>query len=257
MIEALAIAGGLGLAFMVFGGRRRRKRIVTPPPDGPRVIIDPPPPRDGDAPAPAYGVADVAFEPDEIEIVDVQRNVVVDVPRTSRLERLAELIAQNVRNEPSFGYFYPIKTGDTLPGIVKRLFDTIGGASVEQRLHYIHCLSSGHYNAGRYGTPSTSKRFGKDLCVPGNGIGLRVAFLPRNEDALAAMARGRMPQMTVDPKTGEPIGLDAHLGVLWLLPVDEQGVRAGELPSCSAYSYHDGSSTIDPPPELLELLEAA
>lgn len=241
MIEAFAIAGGVGLALVLFGSRKRRRRV-------PPVVVDPARPH---VPAESSPATDV--EPSVTNPPAYLRNRAEPRSQT-RLERIAKLLADNVKAEPTFGFLYAVRRGDTLPGIVKAAFDRIGGASAQQRLHYIHCLSSGSYNAGRYGTPSTSKRFGAEMLAPGSGLGLRVAFLPRNEDALSAMLRGRMPTMTVDARTGEPLGEDGSYALLWMLPVNEAAVRAGDLPSCAAFNWRDGSSTIDPDPELLRLL---
>jgi hypothetical protein len=106
-----------------------------------------------------------------------------------------------------------------------------------------------------YATPSTTKTFPKEYLVPGKSIGVRVAFLPRNADAHGLLLQGIKPSMTVDPTTGASATTDAtSYGLLWLPPVDAESLASGE-PTCAPFSWGDGSSTIDPPPQLLELLE--
>lgn len=99
-----------------------------------------------------------------------------------------------------------------------------------------------------YATSSTSKKQYPDAyMVPGARLGVRVAFLPRNVDALGLLRRREMPWSTVDKRTGAPkMGGDSY-GLLWLPPVDDEF-------SCQGYTWEDGSSAIDPPPELLEEL---
>lgn len=228
MIEAAIIFGGVGLGILMLGRRRRVRRPI--------VVQDPPP---------------VIVDPPSV-IVDPVRNF---TEGPNRQERIDALLRHYVSPTPSFGRLVQVRSGQTLESLVREAFDEIGRSTLEQRIHYIHCMSSGRYNSGVYGTPSVSKKFGSELLSPGTGIGLRVAFLPRNEDALHAMSVGRMPKMTVDSRTGEPKTSDRSLGMVWMPPVYEEGIRRGELPTCAPYSHEDGSSTIDPPPELLGLLE--
>lgn len=224
MIEGALLLGGLGLGLVLLGGRRKRRRAAPPPP--PIVVNDPPPP-----------------------VVEPQRNVV------SRHQKIAELMEKWCSSKPKFGRLVQVRVGQSIEQMVHEAFDEVGKSTAAQREHYIHCMSSSNYNAETYGTPSTSKRFGTELLAPGSGLGLRVAFLPRNEDAYHAMSVGRMPKMTVDPKTGEPRTSDRALGMVWMPPVWEEGVHRGELPTCAPYSYENGDSTINPPPSLLSLLE--
>jgi hypothetical protein len=65
--------------------------------------------------------------------------------------------------------------------------------------------------------------------------------------------------MTVDARTGAPASGDADFGaygLLWLPPVSADALVVGEV-TCAPFTWTDGSSTIDPPPELLALLRSA
>lgn len=195
-------------------------------------------------------------------IVEPDRPAPPTAEELSRLQQIEALLDQFVATQPTPGYFYPVQDGDTLPAVAQAALATIGPHTAAARMSYIHCLQSGTFNLGRYGTPSTSKDFPAELLIPGKGLGVRVAFRGRNADALELMADAVMPKMTVDPISGAPrppgpSGV-AHtsLGVLWLPPVSAQSLALGE-PTCAPYSWADGSSTIDPPPELMALLEAA
>lgn len=175
-----------------------------------------------------------------------------------RLQRIAHLLERFVADDPAPGFFYQVQPGDRLPDVAAAALGRVGAFSRRQLEQYVFCISSGpQWNVAKYGTPSVTKAFGNELLVPGLGKGVRVAFLPRNEDALDSMLQGRSPAMRVDPKSGRPRGdmFDAY-GLLWLPPVDAGELSRGEI-SCAAFSWPDGSSSIDPPTELLVLLEAA
>lgn len=138
--------------------------------------------------------------------------------------------------------------------MAKSVLDEMG--SPYERRHvfdYVHCMSSGpRWNLPLYGTPSTSRQFDKRHLVPGLGMGIRVAFLARNADALGLLLGGRLPAMTVDPKTGSAKSSDSSRGLVWLPPA---AIKDGELTCEDPWS--DGSTSLDPPPELFELTEAA
>ena len=148
---------------------------------------------------------------------------------------------------PTTGAFYSIQPGDTPLSVVKRALGA--DATAENVVDYLRCMSSGpRWNMPLYATPSTSKLYPDRLMVPGKRLGLRVAFLPRNENVRRAVGQGLMPVMTVDPRTGAPADPDAtDLGTVWLPPVDEEF-------SCD-FSWDDGSTALDPPPDFLRMLD--
>ncbi len=223
------LAGGVGLSLVLLGQRRRRRApgvIVTPPPDSP----PPPEPPEPVGPVRNRGV--------------------------SRRERARALLDELVADAPRLGRLVQLGPGQTLLGVIDEAFRAAGLVTfVRQREHYAHCMASGRFNSSTYGTPSVSRQFPKNLLAPGTGLGLRVAFLPRNEDAQHAMRSGRLPQMTVDARTGASLTGDKHYGLLWFPPVNEELVRSGHQPSCADLPWPDGSSSIDPPTELMLMLE--
>lgn len=159
---------------------------------------------------------------------------------------VAKMLEELVADKPTPGFFYQIQPEDTPLSVA---LEALGSeATVEDAVDYLRCMSSGpRYNLPMYATPSTSKAYPAAYMVPGKSLGIRVAFLPRNQDALDLMLRSKRPRMSVDPATGAPRSNDRAFGLVWMPPVDERF-------SCSAFSWEDGSSTIDPPPDLLEML---
>lgn len=177
--------------------------------------------------------------------------------KDARRHRIEQLLERYVSDEPVPGRFYQAQPGDTLPDVAACALSTVGAHTRAQLLQYVYCIQSGpRWNVAKYATPSTTRVFGPELLVPGLGMGIRVAFLPRNEDALGKMLEeGVMPVMAVDPQTGAPLSDDDALGLIWLPPVSAENLEQGDV-TCAPYSWSDGSSTIDPPPELLALLES-
>lgn len=159
---------------------------------------------------------------------------------------LEHLLEAYVADDPTPGRFYQVQPDDTPAAVAATALGPT--AHAQDVVEYLMCIASGPaWNMSLYGTPSTSRQYPAALLVPGVRTGIRVAFLPRNEDALGLMLLGKHPRMTVHPRTGEPVLPGSSYGLLWLPPVNEAF-------SCEDYTWEDGTSTIDPPPELLELL---
>lgn len=173
------------------------------------------------------------------------------------LVHVRELLYEQINLTPRPGFLYPVMTGDTMPRVVKQALDSIGPSTDRMRQEYSWNIVSGRYNRETYGTPSSTKSYPSKYIAPGINLGIRVAFLPRNEDAIVAMRAGRLPRMTVDPRTGAPRVEGAKSrGLIWLPPVDESSFKAG-IVTCKSHLWEDGSSTIDIDPELRSYLEAA
>ncbi len=171
--------------------------------------------------------------------------------------RLGELLEMHVSGEALPNKFYQVREGDTPVTIARAVLASVGRFDEAHVLDYVYCFTSAPFNLDRYGTPSTSRRFPARWRIPGFGRGLRGAFVPHNADALAAMHGGKLPARTVDERTGKPLDPEAReLGLVWLPPVDPGRLAEG-IVTCSGFSWPDGSSTLNPDPELMALLEAA
>lgn len=170
----------------------------------------------------------------------------------SETRRDVDDIDAQTSDVPRPGYFYTLQPGDTPLGVARRALECLGSVTAAMVVDYWYSISSSRFNLGRYGTPSTSKRFPRRLLVPGLGLGLRVAFLPRNADAIACFRRDRLPPRTVDDD-GVALGGGESRGTLWFPPVDDELLADG-IVTCNTYSWHDQSSTIEPDPDLMERL---
>lgn len=176
-------------------------------------------------------------------------------------DRLAELVELHVAKEPTAGKFYQVGPDDTPETIARAVLAPFGKFTVAQVRDYIYCFTSSPYNLDRYGTRSTTKRYPKRWLIPGFGQGLRGAFLPRNVDGLAALRSGRFPMRTIDPRSAKYIdhGLPTHptaYGLIWLPPISPEQLEIGVV-TCAPFTWDDGSSSINPDPELLDLLQEA
>lgn len=219
--------GGVVVGGLFLLGRRRSSRAIAPARDSPVLQPPPLPPR-----------------PPPVEPLP-------EVEQT----RLDELLEQYFAIDSEPGNFYQVVATDTFEGVARAALKTvIPNPTDAQILAYIHCISAGPYNLDKYGSPSTSKVFPQQWLVPGLGQGLRAAFLPRNADGVAAFGAGLMPVRTVDPKTARGITSDSAYGLIWLPPVSAEDLEGAGVVTCAPFSYDDGSSTIDPDPELLSLL---
>jgi hypothetical protein len=90
-----------------------------------------------------------------------------------------------------------------------------------------------------------------------DGIGLAAAFLPRNANVLQYVANKQMPPRTILPNGNKiPNATGSSYGLFWFPPVSKDDLEQNGVVTCAPFNWDDGSSTIDPPPQLLNLLAA-
>lgn len=156
-------------------------------------------------------------------------------------------------DDPRGGRFYCVQFRDRPADVVRHTLASCGieHPTAAQIDAYMHLLGGGRYNPSLYGSRSTSIAFPSRWMVPGLGVGIRCAWLPRNQDALDAYIRGRTPKRTIDEKTGAAMTPHTAWGMLWLCPVE---LVDGEL-TTSMTEWSDGSSTLDPPAPFLTGME--
>lgn len=174
----------------------------------------------------------------------------------TRLDKIEALLVDLVADDAKPGGLYRVQWTDNVWDVADRALSVVGPHTKGDVLEYIHCMSAGDFNRTQFGTESTSRRYPNKYLVPGLGIGLRVAFMPRNQDGIDQMLAGNLPRMVVDPRTGKPASAHTSYGLIWLPPVDADALAAGEV-TCGGHEWPDGSSAINPDPKLLNLLEAA
>lgn len=175
-------------------------------------------------------------------------------PIADPLDLLAEMISQT----PQPGYMFQVANGDTLTNVVRAALNSVvpgAGDSSSNRVQYMHCITSGpNWNWPLYASSSFSAQFPSYAGV--NGMGLRRAFYPWHENAKVALSQYRMPKKGITTAGSKITGVGSSYAMLWLPPVDPDALDQGVV-TCGALEHSDGSSSINPPPELLNLLQGA
>ncbi len=233
MKEGILLLGGLALVLLVVG-RREQPRPAYQPRINPRL------PAPGRRAQPAVVLPSDAIERDADD----------------RLGRLDELLALYFAIGTTPGTFCLVDPDATPETIARAALASVGPFTESQVLDYVYCFTSSPWNLALYGGPSTSKRYPRRWIIPGFGQGVRAAFLPRNADALEMMANGVIPPRAVDESTAKALTESVSYGLLGLPPICPEQ-RALGVVTCAPFSWDDGSSTIDPDPEFIGLLEMA
>ena len=176
----------------------------------------------------------------------------------------AVIFNELIATTPTPGKYFKIKKGWIFAGkgIKSILYQAVkkvsaaGANSAKLRMDYLDCINSGPaWNMRFYGSPKTTNTFPSQYLT--NGIGMRDAFMPWHDDAISEIVNGRMPVRRIDDLGGKLPGGDGAYGLLWLPPIDTDNLVNFSTISCAPFNWPDGSSSIDPPPELLDLLEPA
>ena len=158
--------------------------------------------------------------------------------------------------EPTPGHFYTVRPRDTPETIARDALRTVTSRPTRHMVNeYIWCFSAAEFNLERYGSRSTSKSFTSRWLVPGLGLGLRAAFLPRNADAFELMVEGWNVPRTVDDQ-GNRVDDDAgSMGTIWLPAVDGDAAKQGRV-RCDL-SHYDAETPIEPPRDIVSRLQEA
>jgi hypothetical protein len=173
-----------------------------------------------------------------------------------------EVLEEWISEKAVPGKFYVIGTdpekggSDSLSGITRRALNrALPGAGNDggNRLEYGKCITSGPaWNWPLYASSSFSETFPEYNAV--NGMGLRRAFFPWHEDARKALVQRKFPKRAVTQSGSRISGVGSSYAMLWLPPVNKELLEQG-IVTCDALEWSDGSSTINPPPEILDWLE--
>ena len=163
---------------------------------------------------------------------------------------IVETLRDLVADEPQAGRFYVVQWRDRPGTVFRDALATCGILSPTQGQvdQYAHLVAGGRYNGDLYGSRGTSRTYPSRWLVPGLGMGIRSAFLPRNQDALELWLHGARPMCVVDRDTGAPRSPATSYGMIWLPPCEAVGYDL----TGQGYEWPDGSSTLDPPSVFFE-----
>ncbi len=165
----------------------------------------------------------------------------------------SDVIGPWISPVPQVGRWYKIQSGDDLPAIARDLFNLNRGNPLIA--HIIRCITASSWNLEYYGTPWDPDNklfpFYTSVETSDGRMVISHAFMPRHEDAIAAMFEGRLPARTITP---DGRGGSGTWGTIWI--PDMTITKGGDL-LCPSGEWGDGTSKSEPPPQALEVLEAA
>lgn len=157
-------------------------------------------------------------------------------------------------DDPVPGKLYQIQKNDNMSNIARRALDSVidgAGDSDGNRLAYIKCISSGPaWNMPLYASTHFSKIYPAMYGVGGRGVAR--AFMPWHQDAVKAILERRFPNRQITDDGARIVGGGSY-GLPWLPPIDPEALAIGQV-TCAPFNWEDGSSSINPPPELFMLI---
>ncbi len=167
-----------------------------------------------------------------------------------------EILPDWISPTPIPGAFYMIQGGDNLALITRKALNSVvsgAGNNGGYRLEYMKCITSGpKWNWPLYASTSFSENYKEWQGI--NGMGLRRAFNKWHPNAKNEMLERKMPERAITLAGVKLPGVSGNsFALLWLPPVDAAHLAQGNV-TCGMMDWDDGSSSIDPPPEILEML---
>src|SRR5690606_10929809 len=88
-----------------------------------------------------------------------------------------------------------------------------------------------------------------------DGRNIGTAWLPRHQSAITKIASGKLPQRNIST-AGAKVGPGSSYGLVWIPPLDEDSLRDLGVVTDGGMAWDNGTSVLNPPPELLSLLAA-
>lgn len=166
----------------------------------------------------------------------------------------AEVLAPLISDTPRPGRFFrlylnaPNAAGND--GVLAQALNAVApgqGGNGNRRLAYLELMTRG-WNADLYSVNHTTGGWGPAYNF--GGINISAAWLPRNANAVQAIASGQMPTRTIG-LDGSPLGGGSDFGLVWLPEIDEAALAQGAV---VVKQREDGSDPFYPPRDLMELL---
>jgi hypothetical protein len=181
-------------------------------------------------------------------------------PEATLGEQAAATLTNMTRPTPTAGSFYQVRAGDSLHGIITAAMTQAGAPLTSSNFYtYGQCLASGpSWNAPLYLRPSNPITNPNDPLVftqidaGGTVQNLELAVQAANADVLEWVEAARLPPANFGEPPQPEEGF-SNFGRLWLPPIDT--TDNGQVLTCGLGVWSDGTSAIDPPPELLDMLQ--
>jgi hypothetical protein len=159
--------------------------------------------------------------------------------------------------KPEPGTFYPVTKKDVelgVKGIATLAFYGKREGAYPVAHNYAVCINGSVWNQWYFGVEN-------NIAWSAEGIDAELAFEKVNEDFVRALAEGRWPERAVPGMVVENglivPGWKGHsLGLMWLPNAEKHQPNIGmSTLHCPIGSWPDGSSTMNPPPLILNALQ--
>lgn len=191
------------------------------------------------------------------EIKSVVANLPMPVGPEPGPKKPSDVLTDLLSTTPALGKYYMIKNGDVALGgqgvLAKALNAALPGAGTSaNRLALLKLMTSpGTWNRDLYGRTKNTNNWPAYTNNEGQNLG--AAWLPRHQSAISKIAAGKMPQRNIS-LTGSKLGSGSSYALLWIPPLDLDALQDLNVVTDGGMTWDDGSSILNPPPELLSLL---
>lgn len=191
------------------------------------------------------------------EIKDIVSSL--DVPDDDDDPTPGEILTDLIAATPTPGKFSLIKKDQIAlgnGGLVAQYLNKVSpgsGSDGQLRLKMLRHMTgnAGDWNYDKYGRTKTTGNW--PAYTNNNGRNLGAAFLPRHKNAISDITNGKDPQRNIT-LTGEKDGPGASYALLWWPPIDKNALTNLGAITSVGLTWDDGSSVLNPPPELLSKL---
>ena len=175
-------------------------------------------------------------------------------------QTLVEIFKDLISETPTPGKFFMLRKGgpDALgkTGVTGKALDkTVAGAGSNgsHRIALLRLMTTPDtWNWDLYSRDKFTASWPSFTGVDGRNLG--AAWLPRHKKASDAIMVGKMPARNIDID-GNKIGTGAKHGLIWIPPLDVDMLK-DRVVGVGDKKWSDGSSVLNPPPDLMRLLTA-
>ena len=176
-------------------------------------------------------------------------------------QTLVEIFKDLISETPTPGKFFMLRKGGPVAlcktGVTGKALDKVvagAGSNGSHRLALLRLMTQPDtWNWDLYSRDKFTSSWPSCTGVEGRNLG--TAWLPRHKKASQSIMVGKIPARNID-LDGNKIGPGARHGLIWIPPLDENLLK-NRVVSVGDGKWSDGSSVLNPPPELMSLLTAA
>jgi hypothetical protein len=193
----------------------------------------------------------------EIKSIVSSMDIPAEKPDGGGTKKPGEVLTELLSDTPTLGKYYLIKNGDVALGANGVLAKALDGAAVGadtggNRLALLKLMTLSPWNRTLYARTNTTANWPAYTNADGQNLG--AAWLPRHQSAISKIASGEMPKRNIS-STGVKQGTGSSYALLWFPPLDLDAFQSLGVVTDGGATWDDGTSVLNPPPDLLELLK--